>query len=94
MADYIKREDAIAHLENEKIKRANRGAILAADEDDIIRWLNTLSTADVREVVHARWEEAYFSDENGELIRDCSNCNKPHTELSPYCPNCGAMMEG
>lgn len=43
--------------------------------------------------VHGRWEEIY--DPYGELEEwihgECGRCSK---EKSPYCPNCGARMDG
>lgn len=56
-------------------------------------------TLDVSPVVHARWEEG--SGEWFEMLRDwymrptyiCSNCRKEEKRKTPYCPNCGAIMD-
>ena len=53
--------------------------------------------ADVAPVVHARW----VKDEEGEW--SCTNCRetvaicdsgRERTYRKPYCPNCGAKMDG
>lgn len=48
--------------------------------------------ADVAPVVHGHWNIGYFHD------RVCSCCAHPGNDLSdypyPYCPNCGAKMDG
>ncbi|WP_258107193.1 hypothetical protein [Christensenella minuta] len=53
---------------------------------------NIPSTAAAPEV-HGRWGEIY--DPYGELEEwihgECGRCSK---EKSPYCPNCGARMDG
>ena len=63
---------------------------------------------DVVEVKHERWEDLYNSRYNNPLYV-CSKCNcralrtnekdvlghiKCRQELSPYCPHCGAKMDG
>lgn len=83
MSDYIKREDA----EN----------IMLGSCDESALWkLRRLPRADVVEVRHGRWEKkddpyGYF-----DKIPVCSECGCT-TELRkqyPYCPNCGAKMDG
>ena len=68
--------------------------------------LDQVPTVDAVEVVHGRWiVRAEFN--NGErVIAACSNCNvqgEVRTNRnewciwhihSPYCPNCGAKMDG
>lgn len=58
---------------------------------------NLIPAADVAPVVHARW----VKDEEGEW--SCTNCRetvaicdsgRERTYRKPYCPNCGAKMDG
>jgi hypothetical protein len=51
------------------------------------------------EVVHGRWIEkidmlASYLAECEEFYCECSVCNTPNFGESPYCPNCGAKMDG
>jgi rubrerythrin len=47
-------------------------------------------TVDAVEVVHGRWEGIEF-----DMFYKCSNCGLiVEYELSKYCPNCGAKMDG
>lgn len=54
-----------------------------------------LPAADVRPVVHGKWEPIYFSEDGGRstyfLHRQCG-CEVE--EESNYCPRCGAQMDG
>jgi rubrerythrin len=57
------------------------------------------ATVDAVEVVHGRWIEkidmvASYLAECEELFYECSVCNTPNFGESPYCPNCGAKMDG
>ena len=52
-------------------------------------------TADVVEVKHGEWVGGKFNDYSGEYEEQCSNCKKYSREYArPYCPNCGAKMDG
>lgn len=54
-------------------------------------YINKIPSADVAPVHHGRWEEQSDRDE---LV--CSYCNGGYTlyDETPYCPNCGAKMDG
>ena len=58
--------------------------------------LKDAPTVDAVEVVHARWKDN--TDENGFLRnawRKCSACGGLNcSKRPPYCPNCGAKMDG
>ena len=58
---------------------------------------NLIPAADVAPVVHGRWEQ----DADGDWY--CTNCDevvaicesgRERTYRKPYCPNCGAKMDG
>lgn len=54
---------------------------------------------DVAQVVYARWEHGSGDWDNilGEYyLRPtyvCSNCRTEEKRKTPYCPNCGSMMD-
>lgn len=58
--------------------------------DTAIEELDKLSAADVQEVKYGAWER----DEYDMLC--CSQCKEEFAfeETTPYCPNCGAKMDG
>ena len=86
MDDYIKREDAL-----EITKRTSGDYATAFAE------ICKIPAADISTVVHGRWEQ----DADGDWY--CTNCyevvaiydnGRERTYLKPYCPNCGAYMNG
>lgn len=86
MAEYIKREAVI-----DLITRRYENPEICTQE------INSIPAADVAPVVHGRWEQ----DADGDWY--CTNCNevvaicesgRERTYRKPYCPNCGAMMDG
>lgn len=47
------------------------------------------------EMKHGEWVGGKFNDYSGEYEEQCSNCKKYSREYArPYCPNCGAKMDG
>ena len=66
------------------------------DEDVIWNLVQDAPTVDAVEVVHGRWLDNV--DENGYLCnawRKCSACGGLNfSKRPPYCPNCGAKMDG
>ena len=49
------------------------------------------------ELVHGRWiEHEWAEEENGLLVSnfECSACHNWERKESDYCPNCGAKMDG
>ena len=87
MADYIKREVAIARLTALEIEKPN--ATLA----DARRALRYVSGERVAEVVHGRWVQQMSMAPEYE----CSICGAHYEwfEVSEahFCPNCGAKMD-
>ena len=57
--------------------------------------IDSLPTADVVPVIHAKWIHKRVPIGNGEYIRffQCSNCDELSNSGSNYCPNCGAKMD-
>jgi hypothetical protein len=50
--------------------------------------LTDAPTVDAVEVVHGRWKR------RGRKLGECSECGEIVLVRYPYCPNCGAKMDG
>lgn len=92
--EYIERG---ALLEQLNKKKAETGKMRYTEgfNDAIMRvrsMVDSASTADVAQVVHGRW----IHDINN--LYGCSECMERETmspkKLKPYCPYCGAKMDG
>ena len=63
--------------------------------DDLISWIEDAPKVDAVEVVHAYWTSGRFSPFNDNYEEQCSDCKSWSAEYGkPYCPNCGAKMDG
>ena len=85
---YIRREDAIDDLHTQLMYRMGSDDMKRRLDD----WVKTLPSADVVQVVHAKWEN--YSP----ITIKCSRCGHVihdwrYSECK-YCPNCGAKMDG
>lgn len=98
MATYKNTDKIISHLtdeieaygnpdgNNEPITYGTMLGLLSAKA-----FIETAETADVQEVRHGRWKQAY----NNYPKYVCSNCNYLFNNKSfKFCPNCGAKMDG
>ena len=57
--------------------------------------IKALPVADVAPVVHGRWGTGRFNLETGNYEEQCTRCRNFSKEYGkPYCPNCGAKMDG
>lgn len=90
MAGYIKRDTAIRAVMAAKWVDGSDGAMA-------MEIVASPPAADVVPVVHGRWER----DADGDWY--CTNCDevvaicesgRERTYRKPYCPNCGAKMDG
>ena len=96
MDDFIKRKDVIEAFDDPAVER-NYGDV---DPDSVIRVIKVIPAADVRPVVHGRWEWIKDYDDMSPVgHRICSVCgHNPTDQLLPhiarFCPNCGADMRG
>jgi hypothetical protein len=67
--------------------------------ENVRQWLNeefeVNRNADVAPVVHGRWGTGRFNPETGNYEEQCTRCRNFSKEYGkPYCPNCGAKMDG
>lgn len=98
MADYIDRQEVIKKLE-ELDSRLMRGHYV--DECAGVTMANavvqSVPAADVKPVVHGRWEMKPENTTPGIYhVKKafCTNCGKPNKQYRPpYCPHCGAKMD-
>ena len=74
MGDYISRDGLIKYINENGLVYANT--------------LKTFPAADVRPVVHGRW------DKHSPLGYKCSLCGCLMSGRSNFCPCCGANMRG
>ena len=98
MAAYIDREATVESLNAMKPFLRDRGQVQLLRR--IMNHIGKIPAADVKPVVHGRWE--HFEDGLLDLWR-CTSCGDEWTfEYDPTnadtrvncCPNCGARMDG
>lgn len=93
MAEYIEREAAIDAIMKVYVRTAGykaRERVFEAKEA-----VHRLPVADVAPVVHGRWGTGRFNLETGNYEEQCTRCRNFSKEYGkPYCPNCGARMDG
>jgi hypothetical protein len=97
MAEYIDRVPILQQLENTKIN-----AQTVFINSILEGLLKKAPAADVVEVVHGEWipieADGYADGYPVWDLWECSECREEHRgdedTLTPYCPNCGAKMDG
>ena len=88
MAEYIEKEKLFDCLDIKNALGGHYGISLTA--------INAIPAADVVEVKHGRW---IYNNMGGWKCSECNNqapfwCMASTQNLSDYCPNCGAKMDG
>lgn len=65
---------------------------------DIFCDVHSMPAADVAPVVHGEWVEHIdplpWCEDDVDVFWKCSVCEAPNFAIPPYCPNCGAKMDG
>ena len=88
MAEYIKRDTAIRAVMAAKWVDGSDGAMAMES-------VASPPAADVAPVVHGKWGTGRFDPETGNYEEQCTRCRNFSKEYGkPYCPNCGAKMDG
>lgn len=61
----------------------------------IVSRINLQPTADVVEVKHGEWIKVGYTESRSNILQ-CSQCKRIRRgrPKSPYCPDCGAKMDG
>lgn len=73
----------------------NKSEIAYLKAAKVLRGVEEAPAADVAPVVHAMWGTGRFNLETGHYEEQCTRCRNFSKEYGkPYCPNCGAKMDG
>ena len=98
MAEYIEREALITKFK--KMELGEHGLVERLFADGVYAVIAAFPAADVAPVVHGRWIVRF----DGPYKRRrcyCSHCGNHNgvggiaqNQEKPYCPNCGAKMDG
>ena len=101
MAEYIKREAAIAYIreQSEECQKAfeelgGESGIYADAYNDLAEDFYSIPTADVAPVAHGRWVTHYRSGTPVAEGYVSTCCDMWNNRKSDYCPSCGAKMDG
>lgn len=86
MAEYIKRETLINHLD------ACMDTLWKPEIVALKCYVEGLPAADVAPVRHGKWMP--FHAEFAGDIQYCSICEIGFADRTSYCPHCGAVMDG
>ncbi len=78
---------------------AKMGLVPLTIRNDLQGFVETIKeqpTVDAVPVVHGKWVYPSRNAEfvNREFFSDCSVCGTTYMDETPYCPNCGAKMDG
>ena len=106
MAEYIRREAAIAYIreQSEEFQKAfeefgGESGIYADAYNDLAEDFYSIPAADVAPVVHARFVETERPIRDGKAKVygwECTACKRftrsPFVDSWEFCPNCGAKM--
>lgn len=100
MDEYISRKAAIAYIRerSEECQKAfeefgGESGIYADAYNDLAEDFHSIPAADVAPVVHGVWVCVNKIDPISGYR--CSKCRRRvGFDLTPYCPNCGAKMDG
>lgn len=88
MAEYIKREALREILDGWRDAHADVDDVHGCGLlEDVICEVDAQTAADVVPVVHGKWIK-------GPSNPYCSECFVECRDETPFCPNCGAMMDG
>ena len=98
MADkeYIEREELYRRIK-ERTNPYGKPTLDYKSGVKVLDMIEQAPAADVVEVRHGRWN--YINGDVGYTEVECSECKKrtvfgDEDEIYPYCPNCGAKMDG
>ena len=96
MAEYIEREALITKFK--KMELGEHALVERLFADGVYAVIAAFPAADVAPVVHGHWVEKElfipWCDDDVDIIYECSCCRTESGGTSPYCPNCGAKMDG
>lgn len=88
--DYIKKEPIIEFI-TKGLNNPDKTKAYGYDAIEILTEIEYAPAADVAEVKHGKWIERQYEME---IYYQCSACGCNDYGDSPYCPYCGAKMDG
>lgn len=103
MAEYIEREAAVAVFEERQkalcpVGEWSRNKAYDREKfdawEEILDELRAIPAADVAPVRHGTWLLIGADKRGRGGIFECSACNGCSPHKDPYCPKCGAKMDG
>ena len=96
--EYIERGAALAVIAYNPIEKPTEPDIVELTLLTAQKQIRKIPAADVVEVRHGEWIEHIEPDwleDYVEVFYNCSECGSSHWSIAPpYCPNCGAKMDG
>lgn len=91
MVEHITKDAVISLFE----KWSDGYAYIEIPVQDAIRQVSSIPPADVKPVVHDRWERVEFDDGHGPYyLFEHKKCGCVMAKKRNYCPDCGAEMDG
>ena len=97
MPEYIEREEALRQMRDSKDDKPKYGDWDIA-HDCCIDIVENIPNADVAEVKHGEWIFVYKESTMHYEVDGCRcshcNCIEEMQNKMPFCPNCGAKMDG
>lgn len=93
MAEYIDKSATVGILE--AMSRSTDCECIKKRLEKAAKRVSVIPAADGVPVVHGRWGPGRFNLETGNYEAQCIRCRNFSKEYGkPYCPNCGAKMDG
>ena len=85
----------IERLKKAETNMSRINGIKCVELGSMLNFMETQPTVEAVEVVHAYWTGSRFNPMTDEYEEYCSHCCAWSAEYGkPYCPNCGAKMDG
>ena len=88
MAEYIERAELMKFpIRIDHYDKEHGNVNFVYGVETVLEYAKNIPAADVAPVVHGRWKQ-------GAYHFYCSECFVECRDKVPYCPNCGARMDG
>ena len=100
MSEYIEREALLKDIEDSVVFTAKSGqpSLEIRGANKITARIMAAPVVDVVEVRHGEWvehiEKPQWLDDDVDIYYECSVCGALVIGETPYCPSCGAKMDG
>lgn len=93
MAEYIEREALLEDIDHSVVLKVAKSEAALFECRGAIKVIDRIEVAPAVDVAEVRYGEWIYGEFD---IPHCSECGYEITPnmISPYCPNCGARMDG